>query len=135
MTREQYLTKKEELKQLAATIKYLKEEHKQSQRDGGNVAGWSTEKGKRHSQICGDLRKSYFSYRPGHIFMSMVRGKTRLQIESNFEAQEYGSCTNREIERVIEDLCKLYGYETDRDEYMRIISINQKVESVEKVGA
>jgi hypothetical protein len=135
MTREQYLEKKEELKQLSANIKYLKKEYKQCQREGCDRAGWSTEKGRRYSQVDADLNKSYFTYRSGHIFMSLVRGRSRIRIENNFEKQDWSNETQKRIEEGVIGLCNKYEFDVDYDEYRRILSIQPRVTVEEKIGA
>jgi hypothetical protein len=135
MTKEQYLTKKEELKQLSANIKYLKKEYKQCQREGCDRAGWSTEKGRHYSQVSGDLNKSYFTYRSGHIFMSLVRGKSRVRIENNFEKQDPTDTNIYTIEQRIRVLCEEFDFEMDCDERSRVLSIKPRISLEEKIGA
>lgn len=126
MTREEYLAKKEEVKQLAGTLKYLKGAYKDCQRNGEDVAGWTTEKGKHWSQVYRDKDTTYTRFRVLHVFMSLVRGKTRTQIENTFEAQD----TLDWLEAGIGGLCEEYRFEADHDEKGRVISIEEIAQTV-----
>lgn len=88
--------------------------------------------------------KHYLDYRAGHIFMSLVRGRTRQQIESNFDQQLtpntkafHGLGMAREIETRIGNLCERFGFQTDRDEDLRIVSVThiEPVEQAQQIGA
>jgi hypothetical protein len=135
MTKEQYLEKKEELKKQAANLKHLKADYKQCQRDGEDRASWSTDKGKHYTQICSAIRKNYEGYRSGHIFMSMVRGRSRVEIENNFEKQTTKPSYNP-MEEEIKKLCdNKFEFDVIYDKYRRIISIKPRISLEEKIGA
>ncbi len=126
MTREQYLEKKEELKRIAATLKSSKREFRKAQ----------SEKRYRDTLIFGRLiREVYYQYRPLHIFMSLVRGRTRIQIENNFLTQDCKLVVNYRVEKDIKKFCETFNYEMDLDENLRVIEIKQKVDQVQEVGA
>lgn len=126
MTREQFLGKKEELKKAAVNLKFLKQEFRKAQSEG-------------RTQDVADLRtetmKQYLVFRSTHIFMSLVRGRTRIQIEKNFETQKSKSYPLHLIEKRILDLCKEFEYEINFDEHNRVIEITKKVEEISKIGA
>jgi len=131
MKREEYHALKEQLKGYAINLRQHKVSVKEWQREGQNIVDF---KG-----------KDYWDYRAGHIFMSLVRGKTREQIESNFANQQGpgsnffgGSYYRQRLEDKIAALCDRFGFEPDRDEFMRVVGITPaglEVEASKAAGA
>jgi len=114
MTREQYIQLKQELKELASSIKHLKPIYKNFQREG---------KYRDECATIGELIRRRKEYRVKHIFMSLVRGKTREQIERNprYEPNE----------QALIDLCTKYDVDFDTDMVsgfaykLKVISVKQ----------
>lgn len=110
MTREEYIGIKEELKKLALTIRSLKGLYKEVQRDHD----W-----KKVSHTCVGREPAYIRYRQGHTFMSLVRGKTRAQVEWNYAEKKYIPW----LEEGIYHMCVRYGYTPDLDPEGRVESV------------
>jgi len=117
MTRDDYRLFKEQLKRYAANLRQHKADVKEWQRTKTGTPAYGQ-------------AKDYLDCRAGHIFMSMVRGHTREQIEPNFANQI--DPTHRDFKgiglvRALEDrigkLCDQYGFEADNDEKFRIIRV------------
>ena len=70
-----------------------------------------------------DVNAAQRMFRIRHIFMSLLRGRTRTEIENNFESQGPSSGLYSPIERGLKDLCNHYGLEPNLDEKYRVISI------------
>jgi ribosomal protein S26 len=126
MTREQYLEKKEELKQLALNLKSNKKQYRleasiysKSSSIEKNI-WWKTP----HIYIS-SLIQMRNSFRANHIFMSLIRGRTRSQIENNFDKQIWNNCTCLYVEYEIKKLCDKYEYEVNLDEHLRVIEIKE----------
>ncbi len=81
MTKQQYLEVKNELKLLAQVIKFKKHNHRASvsQSMGGNKKEWPEPK--EVIEFTHGLYYATYEYRHKHIVMSLMRGKTREQIE------------------------------------------------------
>jgi hypothetical protein len=125
MTRDKYRSLKGELKRLAANRKQLKADFRSWQRDNRGRSSY-------HFWDNRSIDDGYWNFRAGHIFMSLVRGRTRIQIENNFDSQ----ALSRDIENRIMVLCEQYGFETDRDEQFRIIEVipDESAVRTEEVG-
>ena len=123
MTREQYLELKAELK---ATGKQLRwDKHKlradmKAQSRGLFLPGVGESVPRQQSNV----RSLQQTYRYKHIFMSLLRGKTRVQIENNFGFQRPNGYYHEEK---IRNLCSQYNLECDNDEHGRVISVTEKV--------
>lgn len=121
MTREDYLALKDSVKQLAAELKFKKVSFKQWQREHNGCSSWNCEF---------NPGKAYWEYRSRHIFLSLVRGKKRDEIEWNVFQKD----REISIEERIAKLCEIYNYEINYDESGRVIELKE-VEIAEKVGA
>jgi hypothetical protein len=91
MTREQYFATKAELKELASMIKIKTRNYRaaQSEASGGNKKG--VEEPKWTNDM--SLWRARHEFRHKHIVMSLIRGKTREQIEkpkdNNLPSEQY----------------------------------------------
>lgn len=72
MTKEEYHAMKNEMKHSANILSAFKTHYKKEQKMGKTASA---------NAVLARLRKEKASYRLNHIFMSLVRGKTREQIE------------------------------------------------------
>ena len=128
MTKEQYLELKNELKQHASNIKFLKKSVRTQNSDlvKKHLGSWDILHRTRIEQKI--LSRNY---RTKHIFMSLIRGKTREQIENNFNTQlpKNGLCSW--LEGDIKRLCEKYNLEYDQDENYKIIKIIKVLEKRE----
>jgi DNA repair exonuclease SbcCD ATPase subunit len=120
MTREEYKALKEQLKEWAIHQKQRKKMVRQWFSENPNKSPYGVMDGPYKWE------SHYTEYRSGHIFMSLVRGKTRTQIEGNFEDQKGLNW----IDEDITDLCLKYNFEADHDERGRVISIMPIAETV-----
>ncbi len=122
MTREQYLELKSELKEKSSILRSLKNKLKNDMRQNSipGVVIMETPVWKTHMEV-NNLKKDF---RTKHVFMSLLRGKSRNQIESNFETKEMNSLL-RCLENDIRKLCEKYELECDNDEHLRVISITR----------
>lgn len=121
MNKEQYLNLKLELKKLGGILKSEKQFIRTCQREG------------RRSDFLNahySVINKKFDFRTKHIFMSMVRGKTREQIENNFLTKVVETGTEFELRC----LCEKYGYEVDLNEKNQVFKIVPIVLSVEGVA-
>ena len=87
MTRENYFNLRNNLKQLALELKVQKQALKEAQR-----AMSKSRTGSNYHEVTSleySKRQYYREYRALHIFMCLLRGKTREQIENNFQDQSY----------------------------------------------
>jgi hypothetical protein len=98
MTKEQYFTLKQELKDLALYIKVTK--HNSRCNATNKRKPILTEK--LNPQICCGLLMAIFTYRHKHIVISLMRGKTREQIEKPRE-------NNLPNEKYIKELLEQYA--------------------------
>lgn len=116
MTKEQYLTLKEELKELAIQIRSAKDNRKTTQREFSTVdtayedyfnKKYSSEEWERIRPKYNELYKAQdnarqtvedlrFQYRVKHIVYSMARGRSIEQIESKTNEDDYQKRWNRE---------------------------------------
>jgi hypothetical protein len=121
MTREQYLELKSELKNTSSTLRSLK---KQLRVD----MSLQSRKLPYGDPIClqqGKVNGLKLDYRVKHIFMSLLRGKSREQIENNFLVQEPKNGLYSTREQKLKTLCDKYNLEYDQDESYKIISITR----------
>ena len=125
MTREEYKTMKESLKSLAQQLRSIKPIFKDAQRN----KNW-----REIYDLSSKREGIYRLYRIGHVFMCLVRGRTRSQIEWNYESR-----TIHWLESGIGILAGEYGYMPDLDEEGRIIGLvaltNQMSDQSKEVGA
>jgi hypothetical protein len=117
MTRQEYFSTKEQLKNWASILKSNKDLYKNAQREGNFGMQYD---------IRNKTRITYLDFRSTHIFMSLLRGKTRTQIEHNFE-EKIAELT---IESKIRNLCEQFSLEANYDEQMRVIEITSKQEKI-----
>ena len=116
MNRNQYKELKLELKELGSIIRSDKQLNKQLQREG-----------KFTYETYYSINSKQFDYRTKHIFMSLVRGKSRVQIENNFETKELETS----VENKIQKLCIKYDYDMDMTEKFQVLSITPKDVQIE----
>lgn len=121
MTREEYLNLKSELKLRAANIKSSKKQL----REDIKLKNQGLPYGDPISIQQMRLHNSGQDYRYRHIFMSLLRGKTREQIEHNFLLQEPKNGLYCWREQKIKSICEKYGLECDVDENYKVISIKR----------
>ena len=123
MTREQYLTLKAELKEKGKQLRSLKHLFRAGQssiaRGTGNQSGnpiWKTRS---------EIEEMKRDFRSKHIFMSLLRGKTRTQIEHNFEEKYCKRMSGMYswLEAWIKKLCEIYQVEYELDEFYNIVKI------------
>jgi hypothetical protein len=123
MTRDEYLALKDELKERAVTLRSLKKtlrhDHMATALGLDKIC---TDPVWRQQQIVNARKREY---RIKHIFMCLLRGKTREQIESNFGSQLPGNGLFSSREKELKDLCTLYGIEFDQDENYKVISVTR----------
>jgi hypothetical protein len=116
MTKEQYFELKEMLKQESSNLRFIKKEVRETQ--SRKSRGLTIEPGSFYSQSEYDTKRHAF--RTKHIFMCLLRGRTRSQIENNFDQHLI-----RWVENSIELLCRQYDIHYEIDEIGRVISVRR----------
>jgi len=125
MTREQYLELKEELKDLSRKIRWDKRQLRSDMSSSSRGLGCVGHEPIYRQQSM--LRSLQQDYRYKHVFMSLLRGKTRAQIENNFGHQQYNPFF---VEHLIQELCTQYNLECDLDENLKVMTVKRKQEVV-----
>lgn len=120
ITKEEYLTLKEGQTDLAAEIGALKLVTKK----GWMKVGIVRDKQQHEEYQTKKAGKSQ-SFRTMHIFLCLCRGRTREQIENNFEDQAHSNYNHYSVERELDKLCDKYNLETDFDENRRVLTIER----------
>lgn len=123
MTREEYLALKDELKERAAALRTLKKTLRHDQMATALGLDKICTDSIRMQELIVHIRKK--EYRVKHIFMCLLRGKSREQIESNFGSQLPGNGLFSSREKELKDLCTKYGIEFDQDENYKVISVTR----------
>lgn len=120
MTRDDYINLKTNLKENVKrlrSLKYLVREDESSASRGLPGSGSPL------SQTRRDLRDLYRDVRTNHVFMSLIRGRTRVQIENNFETQAPENGLYSWLDKDIKTLCEKYELEYEVNEHYKVISI------------
>ena len=119
MTRIQYLELKSELKKLGKIIKEEKAFNKECQKNRSfNGSDYFS------------IKRKQEEFRTKHIFMSLVRGHKRIEIENNFETKE----VEKHIEESIQSLCLKYDFEIELNQKKQILKISPKDLQIENVA-
>jgi len=114
MNRIEYLTLKKETKQKGLMIKEAKKESRNLDREYNLNSKLYPEMLKARR----DYEKQKFDYRANHIFLSLVRGKERVQIENNFDSTFiYG------LELKLKDLATFYDYKFQTNGKQQVIGL------------
>lgn len=125
MTREDYKSIKEEVKKMAIEIKRFKNEMRESNREYSH--------GKCDHRVLMnaiyDYNTAKWNFRVKHIFMSLVRGRTRNQIENTFDKKDRSNF----LEDGIKKLCEKYGFDVQTNKIGQILSVTCKDDTEAKL--
>ena len=123
MTREQYLTLKRENKERASWLRAMKRVLREDISNA--VTGKIPRSGMRTTQS--EVSNMQKAFRVNHIFLCLLRGRTRKEIEANFAVQLPVNGLYSWIENELTNLAESYDLDWDSDENHKVISIKAKV--------
>lgn len=121
MTREEYLSLKSELKTMGNQLRFHKKQLREDQSTNARGLGCSQPIWKTRDTVT-EMKQDY---RIKHIFMSLLRGKSRVQIENNFESQTPLNGLYSRRDKGLKTLCEKYNLECNVDENYRVIDITR----------
>lgn len=124
MTREQYLELKEELKQTSKNLRWNKHMLRANMR--AIALGIEYPIGLSIARQQGNLLAVQRDFRVKHIMMSLLRGRTRIQIENNFESQMPKNGLYSYVERDLKAICEKYDLDMDLDQNYKVMTVEIK---------